>query len=97
MKIMHSYNCEWYIASEKSNLELGVPSLCDFSATSGEFAWVNELTQGIESSSSRATTGNSQFYRKKTEAFCREVASLNQGLNNGRSCQSSFQCNTGVC
>ena len=44
MKIMRSYNCEWYIAKEKSNLELNVPSLCDFSATSGEFAWVNETT-----------------------------------------------------
>ena len=101
MKIMRSYNCEWYIAQEKSNLELDVPSLCDFSATSGEFAWVNELSQDVKSGSAGADISlrdqNSQFYRKKTQAFCREVGSLNQNLNNGRSCQSSFQCNTGVC
>ena len=77
MKIMRSFNCEWYIAQEKSNLELNVPSLCDFSANSGEFAWVDELTQGIGKDSADAKKENSQFYRKKTEAFCREVASLN--------------------
>jgi len=56
---MRSYKCEWYIAQEKSNLELNVPSLCDFSATSGEFAWVNERTQGIQKDANDATKDNS--------------------------------------
>jgi len=77
MKIVRSYNCNWYIAQEKSNLESTVTRLCDFSANSGEFAWVNELTQGYSKDSPEATIENSQFYRKKSEAFCREVASLN--------------------
>lgn len=47
MTIMRSYDCEWYIAQEKSNLEVGVESTCDFTTMSGEFAWVDELTQGI--------------------------------------------------
>lgn len=44
MTIMRSHDCEWYIAKEKSNLELDVISTCDFTATNGEFAWVDELT-----------------------------------------------------
>ena len=97
MKIMRSYNCEWYIAKEKSNLELDVISTCDFTATNGEFAWVEELTQGIFAGDSDAKVENSQFTNKRTEAYCREVASFNQNLNNGRSCSSSFQCKSGDC
>jgi len=47
MTIMKSHDCEWYIGNEKSNLEVDVISTCDFSATNGEFAWVDELTQGV--------------------------------------------------
>ena len=51
MTIMKSHDCEWYIANEKSNLEVDVISTCDFSAQNGEFAWVDELTQGITAGS----------------------------------------------
>jgi len=44
---MTAHNCEWYIATEKSNLEIDVTSTCDFSASSGEYAWADELTQDI--------------------------------------------------
>jgi len=97
MRVIRSYDCDWYIGNEKSNLKEGVTSTCDFSVKSGEFAWINELTQDIVAGSSKATVQNSQFHRKKTEAFCNEAASLNQQLNNGRSCASSFQCLSGVC
>ncbi len=94
-----AHKCEWYLAKEKSNLEIDVISTCDFSASSGEYAWVDELTQDITASNTegRAQPENSQFKRKKTKAYCREVAAFNQKLNNGRSCSSSLQCNTGVC
>ena len=39
-----AHTCEWYLAKEKSNLEIDVISTCDFSALSGEYAWVDELT-----------------------------------------------------
>ena len=97
MTIVKSYDCDWYIAQEKSNLEVGVVSTCDFTVETGEFAWVNELTQGIDAASPDATVANSQFHKKRTLAYCREVAALNQNLNNGRSCSSSFQCRSGVC
>ena len=97
MKIMRAYECSWYIAQEKSNLDIDVVSTCDFSATNGKFAWVDEQTQAITKDDPRATVENSQFNHKKTEAYCRDVASLNQQLNNGRTCQSSHQCVNGVC
>ena len=98
MQIMRSYTCDWYVAKEKSNLDVGIASTCDFSRSNGEFAWVDELTQGITAAQTdEAVVRNSQFNKKKTEAFCREVAALNQNLNNGRSCESSFQCRTGLC
>ena len=59
MTIMKSHDCDWYIANEKSNLEVDVISTCDFSATNGEFAWVDELTQDIETGTSEAIIGNS--------------------------------------
>lgn len=59
MRIMKSHDCDWYIANEKSNLEVDVISTCDFSATNGEFAWVDELTQDIKSGTSEAVIGNS--------------------------------------
>ena len=94
---MRSHDCEWYIANEKSNLEVDVISTCDFSATNGEFAWVDELTQGINADTPEAVLANSQFSKKRTEAYCREVSSFNQNLNNGRSCNKSYQCRNGVC
>ena len=48
MQTMRAYDCDWYIGKEKSNLDVDVVSTCDFSATSGEFAFVDELTQGIK-------------------------------------------------
>lgn len=78
MKIIRAYQCDWYIANEKSNLEIDAVSTCDFSTATSEFAWVDEQTQGITKDEERATVVNSQFNRKKTEAYCREVASLNQ-------------------
>ncbi len=45
-----AHKCEWYLAKEKSNLEIDVISTCDFSASSGEYAWVDELTQDITAS-----------------------------------------------
>lgn len=48
MRTMKAYDCDWYIGNEKSNLEVDVISTCDFSATTGEYAWVDELTQGIK-------------------------------------------------
>lgn len=42
MKIMRAYQCDWYIANEKSNLEIDAVSTCDFSTATNEFAWVNE-------------------------------------------------------
>ena len=78
MQTVIAHECEWYIAQEKSNLEVGVISTCDFEANGGEFAWVNELTQGITAdNTAEATVANSQFHRKKTEAYCREVAAMN--------------------
>ena len=77
MSIMRSYQCDWYVAKEKSNLDVGIASTCDFSRSNGEFAWVDELTQGITAQSDQATIENSQFNQRKTEAFCREVAALN--------------------
>ena len=59
MTIMKSHSCDWYIANEKSNLEAGLVSTCDFSATNGEFAWVDELTQGIKKDSPEAILANS--------------------------------------
>ena len=56
---MTSHDCEWYIANEKSNLEVDVISTCDFTATNGEFAWVNELTQGIKAGEPEAIVANS--------------------------------------
>lgn len=98
MTVLRSYDCDWYIANEKSNLEVSVMSTCDFSATEGEFAWVNEATQGITvADTDRAIVANSQFNKRKTEAYCHEVAALNQNLNNGRSCSNAFQCRTGIC
>ena len=44
MTVLRSYDCDWYIANEKSNLEVSVMSTCDFSANEGKFAWVNEAT-----------------------------------------------------
>ena len=77
MTVVRSYDCDWYIANEKSNLEVSVMSTCDFSANEGEFAWVNEATQGITADSNDATEANSQFNQRKTEAYCHEVAALN--------------------
>ena len=52
-------------------------STCDFTTMSGEFAWVNELTQDITAGdTAKAIVANSQFHRKKTESYCREVAAL---------------------
>lgn len=86
MRKINAYSCDWYIGAEKSNLAINVPSTCDFSATNGEFAWVDELTQGIYAGDEDATVKNSQFHHKKTEAYCREVAAFSQDLNNGRAC-----------
>ena len=98
MTIMRSHDCEWYIANDKSNIEIDVISTCDFTTTNGKFAWVDEMTQGITAKDTdRAKPKNSQFTNKRTEAHCREVASFNQNLNNGRSCSNSFQCKTGNC
>lgn len=97
MTIMRAYQCDWYIANDKSNLDLDVTSTCDFSATNGKFAWVDESTQGIKKDDEGAVVENSQFSQKRTEAYCRDVASLSQQLNNGRSCSSSHQCLTGEC
>ena len=59
MTILHSHSCEWYIAKEKSNLEISAISTCDFTAGNDEFAWVNELTQGIGAESPEAVVANS--------------------------------------
>ena len=32
-----------------------MPSLCDFSANSGEFAWVDELTQGVKDGDAKSS------------------------------------------
>lgn len=77
MTVMRSHDCEWYIANEKSNIEIDVISTCDFTTSDGKFAWVDELTQGINKDDPEATEKNSQFSKKRTEAYCREVAAFN--------------------
>ena len=91
MKIVQTYDCDWYVANEKSNLPSSAISYCDFTAKDGKFAWVDEATQGITSSNKElAIMKNSQFNKRKTEAYCRTADSFMQNLNNGRSCKSAF-------
>jgi len=35
---------------------------------------------------------NSFLNKKKTEAYCKEAREMSKKLNNGRSCQHSWQC-----
>ena len=47
MKIMRTYDCDWYVANEKSNLDSSAIAYCDFTAKDGKFAWIDEATQSI--------------------------------------------------
>ena len=66
---------------------------CDFDLLSGEFAWIDETKQQL----SAGPESDSVLQTKRTDAWCREISSFNQQLNNGRVCHSSYQCKSMLC
>lgn len=46
MRAMSAFSCDWYPENEKSNYELQANTICSVDLLSGEYAWVDETTQG---------------------------------------------------
>ena len=94
------YDCAWYQHFGYSRFGGSDAVSCDLSLLSGEFAWVDEKTQHIENyppTNSEQSPAVSQLVNKKTEAYCKSIENYNTDLNNGRSCNHSWQCKSRNC
>ena len=86
-EILRAHPCDWYKKNSQSLLPLESKSVCELDVTDGQFAWVNESEQRAPSSAEE-----SQLAHKRTQAFCKDSRTFSGMLNNGRSCQNSYQC-----
>ena len=84
---IYVHKCVDYINLDKTQLKDPNRS-CDFNLLSGEFAWIDETKQHI--TGENATPEDSAVRGRRTDAYCREIKSFNQQLNNGRICHSSY-------
>lgn len=94
------YDCAWYQHFGYSRFGSSDAVSCDLSLLSGEYAWVDEKTQHIEDyppTNSEQSPAVSQLVNKKTEAYCKSIENYNTDLNNGRSCNHSWQCKSRNC
>jgi hypothetical protein len=74
------------------------PAICDFELRSNKYSWVNELTQNLSYDDNYAgAPSQSELYKKRTTAECREKDWLEKDLLGGRTCNHSTQCFNGNC
>jgi hypothetical protein len=85
-----SHSCELYQENKESENKGAVA--CEFDLHSDQFAWVNERYQGIsiDGTDNMAREENSMLTNRRTEAYCREISSFKNNLQNGRSCSNSW-------
>jgi len=84
------HNCDWY---QKKGFNFETESLiCEFDLHSGVYAWVDERYQDPNWAQANDNYKYSILKEKRTEAYCRTASSFQQNLNNGRSCNASWQC-----
>lgn len=89
VETIRTFNCDDYsINSTLSN------PLCELNLQKNMYAWYSESTQQIDKS---VFQHESALNQKKVTGMCREAASIDVALNNGRSCSSHAQCYSKYC